>query len=112
MPAAVGRLVVEESGEIRDKDDERGFRPGRRGSGAGLSVGCRRRGAGEYEESRRGGGVPAGVECADSRSRPHMLGVNCEPRAVKGASSSRARASAAVAGRSDVLCIHSSVGRG
>jgi hypothetical protein len=47
MPAVDGRLVVEESGDIRDSDDERGFRPGRRGSGAGLSVGCRRRGAGE-----------------------------------------------------------------
>jgi len=70
-PAVPGRLLVEESGEISDRDEERGLMPGRRGSGPGPE-GYGRRGAGEYE-SRRGGGVPEGVEWAESLSRPHML---------------------------------------
>ena len=70
--AVDGRLVVDESGEMSDSDDERGFKPGRKGSGAGRSPGYSLRGAGEAV-SRRGGGVPAGVECADSLSILHIL---------------------------------------
>ena len=81
--AVEGRLVVDESGEMSDRDDERGFRPGRKGSGAGRSPGYSLRGAGEAE-SRRGGGVPAGVGCADRRSRPHMLRAHARCREQAG----------------------------
>lgn len=84
MFAVDGRLVVEESGDMREREDDRGFKPGRKGKGAGLSVGYSLRGAGEAE-SRRGGGVPEGVECPESRSRPHMLRVD------QGSRSSRAQ---------------------
>ena len=85
MFAVDDRLVVDESGEISERDEDRGFRPGRRGSGAGLSPGYSLRGAGE-PVSRRGGGVAEGVECADSLSRPHILRVNDGSRFIKGAS--------------------------
>lgn len=64
--------MLDEAGDASDSDDDRGFRPGRGGSGPGPDAGYGRRGAGEYE-SRRGGGVPEGVEWAESLSRPHML---------------------------------------
>jgi hypothetical protein len=103
--AVEGRLVVEESGEMSDSEEERGFRPGRKGKGAGRSPGYSLRGAGEAE-SRRGGGVPAGVGCADRRSRPHMLPTGaclCANRCISSWAWAAAAAAVVMGGRA-ALC--------
>jgi hypothetical protein len=94
-PRAVeGRLFVDEPGETRESDDERGFRPGLKGNGPGTSP---LRGAGEYE-SCRGGGVPEGVEYEESLSRPHIFSETAvHSRAHNSDCSSKVRIAVAVA---------------
>ena len=63
--AAVGRLAVEAFGvEKSDSDEERGYRPGRGGTGPGPGVRpyVPRRGSAAGEYGRDCGGVPEGVD--------------------------------------------------
>lgn len=71
--AVEGRLAVDEAGvPAIESDDVLVGSPGRGGKGPGPAPRYGRLGAGECE-SRRGGGVPDGVEWAERRSSPHMM---------------------------------------